>query len=104
MVVEFVSYSGEYPSLCMGVLVLSVDGVEHSFGRGCEFPRFWSSGGCVSFSDDWEEEVDEGEWCMAVLCSDERAQFEEAFGQDFFSVALAVMSEHVEWGCCGGCV
>ena len=29
--VEFVSYSGEYPNLCDGVLVLKANGVEYTF-------------------------------------------------------------------------
>ena len=30
--VKFISYTGEYPNLCKGVLTLEIDGVEYTFG------------------------------------------------------------------------
>lgn len=32
--VKFISYSGKYPSLCCGELILEIDGKEYSFGIG----------------------------------------------------------------------
>ena len=31
--VKFVSYTGEYPNLCDGVLTLEIDGVQYKFGH-----------------------------------------------------------------------
>ena len=35
MNIEFVSYDGEWPSLCMGRLILKVNGEEIDFGKYC---------------------------------------------------------------------
>lgn len=48
MKIEFVSYSGEYPALCCGRLVVKVGGKEISFesgDTGADYPAFWASGG-----------------------------------------------------------
>lgn len=34
--VELVSYSGQYPNLCSGVLVLRIDGLAYAFGHKTE--------------------------------------------------------------------
>lgn len=101
--VKFVSYSGGYPNLCNGSLILSINGEEHSFGYLREFPGFWITGGCVSFNEKWEEEVEEGAWEVCV-CEETRETFVKAFGENFLEKAIKVMNENVEWGCCGGCV
>ena len=31
--VKFISYTGEYPNLCSGVLTLEIDGKEYKFGH-----------------------------------------------------------------------
>ena len=31
--VKFISYTGEYPNLCSGVLTLEIDGVQYKFGQ-----------------------------------------------------------------------
>ena len=54
--VEFVSYSGEYPCLCHGELVVKIDGKEVYLGICL------SSGGGVWFDDDWSEHVEDGPW------------------------------------------
>lgn len=58
--VKFVSYSGKYPNLCCGKLILNIDGKDYSFGNRyvysdgtSDFQPFWSSGGSVSFDEDW---------------------------------------------------
>ena len=51
---KFISYDGGYPNLCRGVLVVEKDGKQYSI-YGALF-----SGGCCSFDEDWEENVEEG--------------------------------------------
>ncbi len=41
--VEFVSYDGKYPCLCMGTLAIKVDGKEYRFNHAM------ISGGCIQF-------------------------------------------------------
>lgn len=105
MKIEFVSYSGTYPCLCAGRLVVKVDGKEISFesgaGTDADYPAFWASGGSTGFVDriDWEPVVTEGEWRL------------EACGKsypkkiwDLLPKLLDVMNENVRHGCCGGCI
>ena len=46
--VEFVSYDGKYPCLCMGTLTIKVDGKEYRFNHAM------ISGGCIQRSEDWD--------------------------------------------------
>lgn len=106
--VKFISYDGEYPNLCSGVLVLEIDGKEYKFGhdyssfRADEDPnnpnleRFWRSGGSVSFSDNWDASIWDGEWEIDV----------DSLPEHFWGVADEideVINENIPWGCCGGC-
>lgn len=91
MNVEFVSYSGRYPCLCHGQLILRVDGVEWEFGITA-----LSSGGNVWFDDGWSEHVDEGDWIIT--------SWPDGFPEDAKERALDVVNASVEHGCCGGCV
>ena len=71
--IEFVSYTGEYPTLCHGVLTVKIDGKEYKFGheplsydfcKHCypdnNLPRFWSSGGSAGFGINENGETDYG--------------------------------------------
>lgn len=100
--VKFISYTGEFPNLCSGILTLEIDGVEYTFGDRYnrpkpEFKRFWRSGGNVSFDSNWYEHVKSGEWHINV--NDLPEQFRK-YAQEID----IVFNENVEWGCCGGCV
>ena len=116
--VKFVSYTGEYPNLCSGVLTLEIDGVQYKFGHNFmehhydkdgngyyadedpmnpNFNAFWSSGGCVTHDDDWNFEVDTDEWAIDVN------ELPEQF-RDVAAEIDEVFNENVDWGCCGGCV
>lgn len=45
--VEFISYTGKYPTLCSGILTLKIDGEEVTFGNHkTMYPVFWANGGC----------------------------------------------------------
>lgn len=99
MKIEFVSYSGGYPNLCSGILVLRIDGKEHSFGYqdGCDAEPFWSSGGCAYIAGDGEEMVTHGKWGFSY-CGD--SKFVKENGEKL----IRVFNRHVPYGCCGGCI
>lgn len=88
---EFVSYDGEYPNLCSGKLVMRLN------GNLITFPEFClTSGGNVWFNDDWDEHVEEGEWCIS--------RFPDTFPEELKGRATELVNENIEAGCCGGCV
>jgi hypothetical protein len=91
MKVEFVSYDGDYPNLCSGTLVMSVDGNLWKFDS-----HSLSSGGSVSFDDNWSEEVTDGEWGIHTWPDDYPEEAEDR--------TVELVNENVHWGCCGGCV
>ena len=86
-----IKYDGKYPNLCSGNLIVVVDGEKWKFPSYC-----LSSGGYVSFDDDWNEEVGEGKWSV----SDWPQNFPENIKND----VLEAINEHIPHGCCGGCV
>lgn len=95
--IEFVSYSGRYPCLCMGTLVLKIDGEEVRFGnkysdKSVDYPTFWSSGGGL----DHNYCAYSGEWNINV----------EELPEQYRKYATEidnVFNTNVEHGCCGGC-
>lgn len=87
--VEFVSYDGAFPSLCSGTLVLRIDDEEVEFPKCCMY-----SGGSVWFDDEWNEHVGIGKWSVNV--PEKYANLKDEIER--------CVNEHVEWGCCGGCV
>lgn len=59
--VEFVSYDGDYPNLCSGILKLRID------GKVVEFPRYCMvSGGGAYFDDNWDSYIVYGPWTVKV--------------------------------------
>lgn len=117
--VKFISYTGKYPNLCSGVLTLEIDGKEYKFGHNYmnhhydeitntwsytdedpehpNFNSFWTSGGCVTHDDNWNFDVESGEWKIDVEELPE--QFKELADE-----IDKVFNENVEYGCCGGCI
>lgn len=95
--VKFVSYSGEYPNLCSGTLLLRIDGDVFSFGKGdYSFPRFWRSGGSCRCNRGYEEVI-EGEW----ECDEDDLPY---FMRPYAGAIFAEFRDNVENGCCGGCI
>lgn len=87
--VKFVSYDGAYPCLCMGKLVLSID------GEVVEFPEYCMHClGSVWFDEDWSEHVEEGDWSVEVP-----KQYAHLTAE-----INACVNANVPHGCCGGCV
>lgn len=102
--VKFISYSGTYPCLCMGHLIVEIDGKEVSFGgfgSKCNYPRFWTSGGSCSFDSSWNPNVESGEWRIRHGALDD-INNEEI--KKLIPEILKVMNENAEHGCCGGCL
>lgn len=95
--VEFVSYSGKYPSLCHGICVLRIDGDEYSFGWGADYPKFWNSGGRVSFDGKGNPVIRRGEWIIDLMRIPEDFRVYTCEIDDVFN-------DNVPRGCCGGCV
>lgn len=105
MKIEFVKYTGDYPNLCRGVLVLKIDGEIYSFG---EYPRedpthqfynFWESGGSVWFDREGFEHVRERKWILSDDAKD-LPDFLKGHEQEL----IDVMNSNVPYGCCGGCI
>ena len=92
--VKFISYTGEWPNLCRGVLTLEIEGKRVTFGYadGADYPRFWESGGGLTsdyrpLGGPWEIDVQE---------------LPEQFRQ-YAAEIDTVFNSNVEHGCCGGC-
>ena len=77
--VNFVSYTGEWPNLCSGVLTLEIDGKEITFGYGFNskdestYSPFWSSGGGLMPNYD-------GAWQDGFIIKKEIANFYYCYG------------------------
>ena len=90
--VKFVSYSGKYPNLCAGVLVLEAKGVKYVFDSYC-----LSSGGDCGFSNDYQDcNISQREWTIENWPDD--------FPEELELEAVKVVNDNVLWGCCGGCL
>lgn len=104
--VEFIMYTGGFPSLCMGMLLLKIDGIIVKFGSDYNYdknvnsnynfdesyPSFWSSGGGLdenycSYKGEWEINIDN--------IPDKYKKYALEIGRIF--------NENVPYGCCGGC-
>ena len=100
---EFVSYTGEYPNLCRGVLTVKIDGKMVTFGNDGwkqekeSYPTFWKSGGSWGFDDEWNEFVFQGEWEL---------QDEDRLGdlKHLAKPLIDLFNANVPFGCCGGCI
>ena len=123
--IEFISYDGEYPNLCSGLLLVNIDGVKHAF---CPYmDHFWNeknrkeileddsiikvygfhmiSGGYCLYNDETEDyEVESGEWNIDVdyLEYDNGVRFVLSDRQK--KELRDCVNENVEEGCCGGCI
>ena len=86
-----IKYDGEYPNLCSGNLIVTVDGKEWLFPEYC-----LSSGGSVSFDENWMEEITGGRWKVS--------EWPEKFPEELKEDVLDEINDHISWGCCGGCV
>ena len=96
--VKFVSYDGSYPNLCSGTLVVEINGKEVSFGyHDADYRDFWCSGGRVWFDENWEEQIEKGNWVFF------KGDFPEEY-MEYYDEICDLFDENVPQGCCGGCV
>lgn len=103
--VEFVSYTGSYPCLCMGILTVKINGKEVKFGGDFTKEgyksyknRFWESGGSCGFSGGYSESyVNHGEWKINVNAIPEEYR-------KYASELDAIINANIPEGCCGGCL
>lgn len=104
MKIEFVSYTGEYPCLCFGILTLLIDGRKTTFGNPsketvCDHRAFWKSGGIIYLNDnnDGEYYVTEGDWIVNdALLPDYLKPYSKELSE--------IMNRSVPRGHCGGCL
>jgi hypothetical protein len=86
-----ITYDGAYPNLCSGTLIVKIGEQEWTF------PDYsLSSGGSISFDEDWQENVTSGEWSISEWPKD--------FPEDLKEEVLDAINAEIPWGCCGGCV
>lgn len=114
MEIEFISYTGKYPSLCVGVLTVKLDGEVYKFGhesdsydfRTCKykddnFSEFWTSGGRI-YGDDFGCFLHpaQGAW---QIDDGEHKDYPE-FIKSKLPELIELFNAHVPAGCCGGCI
>lgn len=88
--IEFISYDGEYPCLCMGTLKIKVDGKDYSLDH------VMISGGSIGRSEDWDMWAEQGPWTVDLEEYPELKPYEK-------EIAM-VVNDNVPYGCCGGCI
>ena len=84
-------YDGSYPNLCSGQLIVAANGKVFTFPSHC-----LSSGGNVSFDENWSEIVDEGDWAVNDWPTD--------YPEDLKEDTVEMLNAEISHGCCGGCV
>lgn len=95
--VKFISYTGKWPVLCMGILTIEVDGKEYVFNKYWDgLSKFWESGGSIEYYND-EYHTYSGDWIF-----DKKKLPEEL--QPYADEIFELFQENVENGCCGGCI
>lgn len=85
--VRFVSYGGEYPCLCFGILKIEVD------GKLWELEDALVSNGVCGVADD-------GAYCTTAPWSVDLLEQLKPYEKEI----TALVNENVAWGCCGGCL
>ena len=97
---RFVSYTGKSPNLCMGILTLSINGINKTFGMydGCDYDKFWFSGGSTGFRNGYSDSyIKKGDWGI-----DEYRLPDEL--RPFATLLINLFNDNVPNGCCGGCL
>ena len=88
-----IDYDGKWPVLCMGHLIVYVDGEKWDFGK-----YSLSSGGSVTFDSHWKEHIKEGSWKVR------EDAWPDGFPEEQKREVEQAINEQIPHGCCGGCV
>ena len=88
--VEFVSYDGKYPCLCMGTLIIKVDDKTYSLNHAM------ISGGSICRNESWDMWAEHGDWEVDLEEYPELEPYKKEIAR--------VVNENVRQGCCGGCI
>lgn len=99
MKLEFISYDGAYPNLCMGTLVVKIGKRTVKFGQG-GYPPFWMSGGKFRFTNEGAETVKGGWELIGSYGLDTYPKYIRNELQNL----IRLFNDHVRKGCCGGCI
>jgi hypothetical protein len=89
-VLAFVSYDGDYPNLCSGILTLSLNGTEIVFPHYC----LHTGGVCCWNGED--EIITQGPWSID--------EWPDGFPEELKEEATKLVNDNVEHGCCVGCM
>ena len=113
MMVKFISYTGKWPCLCMGVFTVQIDGKIYKFGHETQdydfrsnkykdnnFSDFWRSGGRICGNNDGGMYAEQEEW---LLDEEEHKDYPKEI-KEKLSELIEVFNENVPHGCCGGCI
>lgn len=95
--IRFVSYIGEYPNLCQGILLLLINDKIVTFGDGCMFPAFWESGGENIYDDEGHcTYTYKGSWLI------DKSALPRKY-RKYVHTIDKIFNDNVPKGCCGGC-
>ena len=88
---EFISYTGRYPTLCSGTLVIRV-GDKHY-----HLDHVLRSGGSIHDPVTGDYDAVEGDW---LIDEDDLPEELRSYVDDI----TRLVNDNVEHGCCGGCI
>lgn len=86
MKLEFISYDGDYPNLCAGLLVFALGDITYKWRHALV------SGGICSINP---ETVTDGAWAVS---------FPDNFPEEYKEAVIEMVNNNIPLGCCGGCL
>ena len=97
--VKFVSYQGEYPRYCDGVLTLEINGKTVVFGDDIDanYDKFWDSGGEAEEDKGGGYHIYRRPWII------HKEKLPQEY-QDLSEKIEQTINQNLKWGCCGGCL
>lgn len=114
--IKFISYTGEYPTLCFGALTVEIDGKTYIFGSGSDvydfsknaykencYEAFWVSGGGIRKDADWYMWAEQDDW-LINSCWNKANSTHPQWIIDLLPELIKIFNENVPQGCCGGCI
>lgn len=86
-----IDYDGEYPCLCTGHLIVTIDDKVWDFGRSALV-----SGGDIYTDEEDGMCTEQGDW--------EIEEYPRDFPDEYKELVLNKVREEIPQGCCGGCI